>query len=120
MQIMTQGLAATIIGMGTVFFVLSLLMLVLFGFKYIAPQSKKPEKVLEPVTAEPEIFEEVFETSETDDLEVIAVISAAIAAYMGDESGYRISSVTKVQENVRGRMSAWNQAGRRENHRGIY
>jgi sodium pump decarboxylase gamma subunit len=72
-------------GMGTVFFVLILISLIIFCFRFIAVlenRNKKQETAHAeiPAAAMPPVVPVV---QETDDLELIAVISAAIAASTG-------------------------------------
>ena len=90
----------TIIGMGIVFVVLILMVWIISLFKYVpmlqvkfekieeaigsifkkkSTEVVKKEKILTPV-AEPEVVEEVVEENLVDDLELVAVITAAIAA----------------------------------------
>jgi sodium pump decarboxylase gamma subunit len=75
----------TLMGMGTVFFVLILISLIIFCFRFIAVlenRNKKQETAHAeiPAAAMPPVVPVV---QETDDLELIAVISAAIAASTG-------------------------------------
>ena len=81
-EIMEKAGLNTILGMGTVFAVLIFISFLISLFKYIpaiqnAFGKKKDEKKEETKAAVSETVEEV---DETDDLELIAVISAAIAA----------------------------------------
>lgn len=66
--------------------------------------------VVKPVVAEPQPVAE--EVDYTDDEEIVAVISAAIAAYT--EQGFTIKSIRKRNTRVR---SAWSTAGITENTR---
>ena len=82
MNVFEQALLNTLMGMGTVFAVLIFISFLISLFKYIpaiqnAFSKKKDEKKEETKAAVSEAVEEV---DETDDLELIAVISAAIAA----------------------------------------
>ena len=81
-EIMEKAGLNTLLGMGTVFVVLIFISFLISLFKYIpaiqnAFGKKKDEKKEETKAAVSETVEEV---DETDDLELIAVISAAIAA----------------------------------------
>ena len=81
-EILKKAGLNTILGMGTVFVVLIFISFLISLFKYIpaiqnAFGKKKEEKKEETKAAVSETVEEV---DETDDLELIAVISAAIAA----------------------------------------
>ena len=94
---------------------LSLMGMILQGRKKSAPSAPAAEK---PAVAAPvanKIEDEAEE--DEDDGEIIAVISAAIAAY-GEAEGkqYRIASVKKRDRAVR---SGWSAAGIAENTRGL-
>ena len=77
------ALEYTLIGMGTVFLILIFLSCIIGLFKFISPKKKEGPAVQ---TAEP-----VQETKEEqDDGQLIAVIAAALKAYM-DEQGKKSS-----------------------------
>lgn len=78
--------------------------------KQEAAAAAKAQEVVQKVVEEPAVEE----IDEVDDGELIAVISAAIAAYTDDE-GFTIKSVRK-HEGKRAR-SAWSAAGITENTR---
>ena len=92
----------TLLGMGSVFAVLILIMFIISLFGYIpkiqAMFAKKEEKTAAsapaPVVAAP-VVEEV--TEEADDLALVAVIAAAVAAYEGQTStdGFVVRSIKK-------------------------
>lgn len=80
---MEKAALNTLMGMGTVFVVLILISLIIYCFRFIDDvqnlgKKKKTEEAI--VTNTPEVVEEA---PLTDDLELIAVISAAIAASEG-------------------------------------
>lgn len=80
---MEKAALNTLMGMGTVFGVLILISLIIYCFRFISDlqnlgKKKKTEEAV--VTNTPEVVEEA---PLTDDLELIAVISAAIAASEG-------------------------------------
>lgn len=79
---MEKAALNTLMGMGTVFSVLIVISLIIFAFRFIGDLQNKGKKKTEEavVTNTPEVVEEV---PLTDDLELIAVISAAIAASEG-------------------------------------
>lgn len=102
-ELMAKAALNTVIGMGTVFMVLVLISLIISCFGVItkaqnasakkkADQEKEKVQVFEQVQAAP-----VQETDETDDLELVAVISAAIAACEGAVStdGFVVRSVIR-------------------------
>ena len=84
----------TLMGIGIVFLVLVFLSLIISLFKLI-PSPKKPEPVRSiPAPAAPAVIEE--EEDETDDLELVAVITAAIAASEGKApEGYMVRSIRR-------------------------
>ncbi len=97
----------TLIGMGTVFVVLILISFIISLFGYIpkiqAAFSKKkasteeaPKAAPAPAAPAPAVAEEVVDYS--DDLELVAVIAAAIAAYEGETTtdGFVVRSIRKV------------------------
>ncbi len=87
----------TLMGMGTVFMVLIFISFIISGFRYISIWEAKlanKGKTEVPVT-EPVIFAEEEELS--DDLELVAVITAAIAASTGSSpSGLVVRSIKRA------------------------
>lgn len=80
---MTKAALNTLLGMGTVFIVLIFISLLISCFKFIHQWEEKQKKAAMPVETAPAV--PVVETVEeeedvTDDLELVAVITAAIAA----------------------------------------
>ena len=74
----------TLMGMGVVFTVLILISLIIYGFKifpYLEQKKKKNENAI--VSATDENVQEIPAVTATDDLELVAVIAAAIAASTG-------------------------------------
>lgn len=100
-EILTKAGLNTLLGMGTVFAVLIFISIIisLFGFipRIEAAFKKQPKEVPAPAPAEeaaPGIV------PETDDLELIAVISAAIAAYEGTSTdGFVVRSIRRRPSN---------------------
>ena len=87
--------------MGTVFAVLILISLIisLFGYipKLVGSKKKVPEKA--QTEAADKVVAQIVENEElNDDLELVAVISAAIAAYEGSGStdGFVVRSIRKA------------------------
>ena len=100
-EILTKAGLNTLLGMGTVFAVLIFLALIISTLKYIPMllegMSKKSEEV--PAAKETAV-EEVAVVEETDDLELIAVITAAIAAQEGTSTdGFVVRSIKRRPSN---------------------
>lgn len=101
-QVMSKAGLNTLMGMGTVFVVLILIILVISSFGLIGKQqAKKAAKAKENEAAaapQPMAPAPVEEEDVTDDLELVAVITAAIMASMGDEApaeGLVVRSIKK-------------------------
>ena len=105
-ELMAKAAMNTLIGMGTVFVVLILISGIISAFKVIpkiqAKFSKKEEKK-EAAPAPVEAVPVVEAADESDDLELVAVIAAAIAAYEGASStdGFVVRSIRKVNRSRR-------------------
>lgn len=103
---MTNAALNTLLGMGTVFIVLILISLIISCFSLI-PKIQglfaKKEKVSETEKSVDNTIAQIVAAEEADDTELIAVISAAIAAYEaangGSSDGIVIRSVRKVNRN---------------------
>ena len=109
-ELMMKAALNTVIGMGTVFAVLILIIFVISAFSLIpkfqklfdqkkAQNEVKKEEAPAPAAAAPVVEE----TDETDDTELVAVIAAAIAAYEGTAStdGFVVRSIRKVNRSRR-------------------
>lgn len=102
-QILSKALLNTLMGMGTVFVILILISLVISCFGLIGKsQAKKAEaaKAAAPTAPTSAVMAPVVQKSEdvTDDLELVAVITAAIMASMGEEApaeGLVVRSIKK-------------------------
>ena len=98
-EILKKAGLNTVLGMGTVFAVLILIAFIISLFKFIpaiqAAFSKKPEPAEVEATA-PAAPAPVVEAEKTDDFELIAVISAAIAAAEGTSTdGFIVRSIRR-------------------------
>lgn len=109
------GSQTTVIGLAIVFLVLFILMMVLKLFEKIFYKSEKPtkektktvEKAPDTVVNEPVAFVE----QDEDEEELIAVLTAAIAASLGTNTkGLKIKSYKRISNNA----PAWNRAGIRD------
>ncbi len=104
------GLIVTLIGMLTVFFGLVILIaLIKVMEKATSNLGKKKAASAKAVVAAPVAEPTVEEVSVTDDSELIAVISAAVAMMMEDGSAFTVRRVRRVSN-----APAWQKAGREE------
>ena len=103
-EVMTKAALNTLMGMGTVFAVLILIIILISSFALIpkiqaAFSGKKEEKNVTETKVVQQIVknEEVAYEDVTDDAELVAVIAAAIAAYegSGSASGYVVRSLKR-------------------------
>lgn len=89
----------TIMGLGIVFLVLIFLSFIISLFKYVNKATPKQEKK-ETVKAAPAPVVETVEEDLTDDLELVAVITAAIAASQQTSTdGFVVRSIKKVNRS---------------------
>ena len=88
LKILTDGLIVTVVGMGVTFAVLIFISFVIYCFKYINKlESKKTNELSEAKVQripEPDIITDVENNS--DDLELVAVITSAIACSLNTTS----------------------------------
>ena len=101
-EILVKAGLNTLLGMGTVFAVLIFLALIIEAMKFIPvildKMSKKPAPAMEAPKAAPVVEEVVVD--ETDDLELVAVITAAIAAQEGTSTdGFVVRSIRRRPSN---------------------
>ncbi len=95
---MTKAALNTLMGMGTVFVVLILISLIIYCFRFISViQDKLAGRKSGKTSAEDAVVEQIGQREEqqlTDDLELVAVISAAIAASEGTSAdGFVVRSI---------------------------
>lgn len=102
------GLGVTAVGMLVVFFGL-IVLIGLIKIMTMLSQSKKPKEkeVVAPVAAPAPVEAEAAASTQDDVL--IAVISAAVAAAMGEETGFVVRRVRRISN-----APAWQRAGRDE------
>lgn len=100
---MEKAALNTLLGMGTVFVVLILISAIIYAFSFIPKLqtmfSKKPAKEEERAAAVDNTIAQIIEKEElSDDLELVAVISAAIAASEGAAStdGFVVRSIRRA------------------------
>lgn len=103
-NVITQGVAITIQGIVVVFVILILIMLIIQAMALISSDGKKKkEEAVANVPEAPVAKNEAF-----DEEELIAVLTAAVAACMGQSAAsVNIRSYKKVS-------SAWGNAAKRE------
>ncbi len=101
-DVIFNGISVTVLGLVVVFAVLIIIMLFIYAMAFFSKDKKAAEKTAEIVSA-PEPDEE-----KTDEGELIAVITAAVAACMGQSAAtVKIKSYKKVSNN-------WQNASKRE------
>ncbi len=106
-NIIAEGLAYTVMGVVVVFLILIIIMFVIKAMELFS--GEKAEKTVKPEPVQEDSLPEVKEVKKADDTELIAVITACIAASMGKSaSSLIIRSYKKIQGDV------WNKQGRRE------
>lgn len=97
-ELVKQAGLNTILGMGTVFLVLIILLIVISLFRFIPDPSQKKAKAPAAVASVDNAVAQIIENEEQqDDTELIAVIAAAIAAAEGSAStdGYVVRSIRR-------------------------
>ena len=105
-DIIFDGVVYSIMGVCVVFLILLIIMYVIKAMALFAVDNSA-KKTVEKEPQEKPVIQEI--KKETDDTELIAVITAAIAASMGKStSGLIVRSYKKISGG------AWNKAGRTE------
>ncbi len=111
-EALSTGGLTTVTGLGIVFGVLVILMIVLVLFKYIFYKDPAKQKTKAPV-AETVNVPAVAETAaeETDEEELIAVLTAAVAASLNTSTyNLQIKSYRRISDS----RPSWNREGLRE------
>lgn len=104
-QLMTKAALNTLLGMGTVFVVLILISIIISAFGLIpklqASLAPKKNATIPVPAAAPAPAPAVVEEEElSDDMELVAVIAAAIAAYEGTGvEGFQVRSIKRANTN---------------------
>ena len=101
-ELMKGAALNTLIGMGTVFAVLILIMWIISLFGIIYKLQNKPKKEVKTSDAVDSTIAQIIENEElADDMELVAVIAAAIAAYEGATStdGFVVRSIKRSSSN---------------------
>ncbi|MDE5932916.1 MAG: OadG family protein [Lachnospiraceae bacterium] len=96
---MEKAALNTLLGMGTVFVVLILISVIIALFGFIPKLTAKKKETKPQEEKQSNVVAQIIEKEElSDDLELVAVISAAIAAYEGSGStdGFVVRSIRKA------------------------
>ena len=109
---LVEGLSTFVVGMGVVFLALILLVVLLeISGGFFANLDKKEaakKQSIQGVVAPEVVAPAIVETNEIDDLELVAVITAALAATMGTSAdNLQVRSLRKTN-------NAWKMSGRKE------
>ena len=114
-----EGLANTALGMGTVFAVLILISFIIYLLKFVPAEDlteyeaiqsdpldrKGKEKVAEEkVQVQKPVQQETVPVQNTDNSELIAVIAAAVAAQMSEETGIAVAPDGLVIRSIKKRV----------------
>jgi sodium pump decarboxylase gamma subunit len=114
MNNLLEALRTTVLGMGTVFATLYILSLILDLMRFIFNPNKvkkNPNKSTDNKVAETAPAKE---TTETNDSELVAVITAALSSYLGKPSSQiKIGSIRQLYKNT----PVWGMAARLEKSR---
>lgn len=102
---MATAAVNTVIGLAVVFIALVVISYIISLFKYISIAENKLKNRKNKKASAPSV-ENVEETYEdvTDDLELVAVITAAISAYSSEDRDFVVRSIKKINKN------AWQKA----------
>lgn len=111
-EVLSQGAMTAVVGLSTVFAVLIILMLVIMIMEKIFTGSESSEKQIPAAEAKQITAAKPAAESKTeDDEELIAVLTAAVAASLNTSVyNLRISSYRRTDSN----FTSWNKAGVRE------
>jgi len=109
-EMLKYGLIVTLVGMGIVFLVLIGLSFMLDALKLLSRRGtvEKKAEIVETKEKEQPIVATAIPSE--DEGELIAVISAALAACMGSNSKVVVKSINRVQDNT----TAWAKVARQE------
>ena len=110
-EALAEGGQTALIGLSTVFSVLIILMIVLFIMKAVFYKKPQAPAAVQTPEAPAASAPEPVKTDTMDDEELVAVITAAIAASLNTSTyNLRIKSLRRIDNN----QPAWNRAGIRE------
>ncbi|HPW40673.1 MAG TPA: OadG family protein [Bacillota bacterium] len=112
-EMIVYGLIVTLVGMGVVFLVLiglSYMLDVLKLFSKAGTAEKKSEVKIDNIEEPAEAVSFSAAEEDEDEEELIAVISAAVAAFMGRGRNLTIRSIKRIEDGT----PAWAKIGRQE------
>ena len=102
------GGQVAILGMVIVFSILLILMLAVKGMEITmvdTPQAQPVEKSQKESTPQEK---DTVEEEEGKDQKLLAVISAAVASYLGEDKKFRVTRIRKIEDDI----SSWGKAAR--------
>ena len=103
----SEALTNTALGMGTVFLVLILISFIIYLFKFIPKLmeigKKKPEASAPAQSQAKQETTPATAPQATDDTQLVAVIAAAIAAQMSEETGVPVAAAGLVIRSIKKR-----------------
>ena len=105
-----EGLANTALGMGTVFAVLILISFIIYLLKFVPAlleRKGKEEVAEEKVQVQKPVQQETVPVQNTDNSELIAVIAAAVAAQMSEETGIAVAPDGLVIRSIKKRVFSY-------------
>lgn len=116
MDILESGSKVMVLGIAAVFLALTTIVLVIYILKKAVSKESTTEKKGNDINVEDNKLDEkkstvTIDNEVTDDSELIAVITAAVAASL-NRSTHNI--IVRRVERIRGNRSQWNKAGRYE------
>lgn len=116
MDILGSGSKVMVLGIAAVFLALTTIVLVIYILKKAVSKESTTEKKGNDINVEDNKLDEkqstvTIDNEVTDDSELIAVITAAVAASL-NRSTHNI--IVRRVERIRGNRSQWNKAGRYE------
>lgn len=116
MDILGSGSKVMVLGIAAVFLALTTIVLVIYILKKAVSKESTTEKKDKDINVEDNKLDEkqstvTIDNEVTDDSELIAVITAAVAASL-NRSTHNI--IVRRVERIRGNRSQWNKAGRYE------
>ena len=102
-EIFSNAAMNTLLGMGTVFAVLIFISLIIYLLKYVSPRKAQQEAAKAEQASKPEPEQEIImeeEAQDVEDYQLIAVITAAVAASLGRSTdGFVVRSIKRAKNS---------------------